>query len=76
MVEELKEMFSTSGGFHGEKVPGGQQWGQDHNCIAATFEEALYVQAVVEALRKSSESRQWTKVLVQAEDGSSTDSSM
>lgn len=76
MVAELKEMFSTSGGFNGERVAGGQQWGQDHNCIAATFEEALYVQAVIEALRKSSESRQWTKVMVRAEDGSSTDNSM
>lgn len=76
MVAELKEIFSSNTGFEGERVSGGQQWGQDHNCIATTFDEALYVQAVIEALRKSSNSRQWTKVFVCAEDGSSTDSSM
>jgi len=76
MVAELKEVFSSNAGFTGERVSGGQQWGQDPSCVATTFEEALYVQAVIEALRKSSSSRQWTKVYVCAEDGSSTDSSM
>jgi len=64
MVEQLGGAFSGArGSFQGQKVQGGQQWGEDPNVIAATFEDGLYAQAVLEALRQSSESRQWEKVI-------------
>jgi len=64
MVEQLGGAFDGArGSFHGQKVEGGQQWGEDPSVVAATFEDGLYVQAVLEALRQSSESRQWVKVI-------------
>jgi len=62
MVDRLGDAFGEST-FRGVKVEGGEQWGEDTAVVAATFEEGLYVQAVMEALRQSSESRQWVKVL-------------
>jgi len=64
MVEQLGGAFGGArGSFQGQKVEGGQQWGDEPSVIAATFEDGLYVQAVLEALRQSSESRQWVKVI-------------
>jgi len=64
MVEQLGGAFGGArGSFQGQKVVGGQQWGDDPSVVAATFEDGLYVQAVLEALRQSSESRQWVKVI-------------
>jgi len=57
MIKELKEVFLSRSE---ESSP----W-----CGAATFSEALYVQAVIEALRRSSETRQWRKVEMLDEDG-------
>lgn len=62
LVKHLGEAFE-GGTFSGVRVPGGQQWGEDPSAVAATFEDGLYVQAVIEALRQSSESRQWVKVM-------------
>jgi len=71
MMSHMKEAF-TSGSFGLEQGDCGQQWGPDPCSVAATFDQGLYVQAVVEALRRSSASRQWTKVVVLTEQGSDT----
>lgn len=66
MVDRLGAAFGSSvimGSFQGHKVEAGQQWGDDPSVVAATFEDGLYVQAVMEALRQSSESRAWVKVV-------------
>jgi len=57
MIKELKEVFLS-------RSDESSSW-----CGAATFSEALYVQAVMEALRRSSETRQWRKVEMLDEDG-------
>lgn len=54
MVGALKEAFATSSG-----------WAKESVSSAANFNDALYVQAVLEAIRKSSLSRTWTKVDMQ-----------
>jgi len=59
MIKELKEVFLSRSE---ERSP----W-----CGAASFSDALYVQAVMEALRRSSEARQWRKVEMLDEDGGS-----
>lgn len=41
----------------------------------ALFNQGLYVQSVIEALRKSHETRQWTKVRTMVEEGALTESS-
>ena len=56
MIMELKKVFHSGGGAGGE---GG----------AASFSDGLYVQAVMEALRRSSETRQWRKVEMLDEEG-------
>ena len=59
MVGELRDVFK--GRLEGQ---------QDRATSATTFGEGLYVQAVMEALRNSSESREWRKVeLLQVEGG-------
>lgn len=52
MVGALKEAFATPG----------NGWAKEAVSSAANFNDALYVQAVLEAVRKSSESRTWVKV--------------
>jgi len=43
---------------------------RDQNNVAATFKEGFYVQAIIEALKRSSEKREWRKVeLLQDEGG-------
>jgi predicted dehydrogenase len=54
MVGALKEAFATSTGWKKEAVSS-----------AANFHDALYVQAVIEAIKKSSESRNWIKINMQ-----------
>lgn len=54
MVGALKEAFSTSTGWKKEAVS-----------AAANFHDALYVQTVLEAIKKSSESRTWVKIDMQ-----------
>lgn len=51
MVGALKEAFATSTG-----------WAKEAVSTAANFNDALYVQSVLEAIRKSSENRAWIKV--------------
>ena len=58
MVGELRDVFRGRLEGQQEKASG-----------AATFGEGLYVQAVMEALRKSSERREWRKVEMVQEEG-------
>lgn len=55
MVGALKEAFATSTG-----------WAKEAVSSAANFNDALYVQIVLEAIRKSSETRNWVKIDNQA----------
>jgi len=73
MVSHMKDAFNN-GGFGVDQKDCGQQWGNDPASVAATFDQGLYVQAVVEALRRSNSSRQWTKVVILTEQGSDTSS--
>ncbi|EDV57376.1 glucose-fructose oxidoreductase domain-containing protein 1 [Drosophila erecta] len=52
MVGALKEAFGSKE----------SSWVKAPVSTAATFEDGLYVQAVVEAIRKSNETRQWQRV--------------
>lgn len=52
MVGALKEAFGSRE----------SSWIKAPVSTAATFEDGLYVQAVVEAIRKSNETRQWQRV--------------
>lgn len=54
MVGALKEAFATTTGWKKEAVSS-----------AANFHDALYVQTVLEAIKKSSESRTWVKIDMQ-----------
>ena len=57
MIKELGELFKSRTG------------SKDSDC--ATFGDGLYVQAVIEAIRRSNECRQWRKVVeIIDEDGS------
>ena len=58
MVKELRQVFLTRSG------------SREGHCT--TFGEGLYVQAVIEAIRRSDETRQWKKVEMLDEDGSGT----
>lgn len=58
MIKELRQVFLTRVG------------SRESPCT--TFGEGLYVQAVIEAIRRSDETRQWRKVEVVDEDGSGT----
>lgn len=42
-------------------------WIKEPVCLAATFEDGLYVQAVLDAIRKSSQTRDWVKVTIMTE---------
>ena len=56
MIQDLKEEFQT------------RAQGRARVETAASFADGLYVQAVIEAMRRSSQSRQWTKVEMYDED--------
>jgi len=58
MVEDLRDEFK-----------GRKEGQQDKRSNAATFRDGLYVQAVMEALKKSSEKREWRKVEMLEEEG-------
>lgn len=42
-------------------------WIKEPVCLASTFEDGLYVQAVLDAIRRSSQSREWVKVDIMTE---------
>lgn len=54
MIGALKEAFASSSG-----------WAKESVSSAANFNDALYVQAVLEAIKKSSENRSWQKIDMQ-----------
>lgn len=54
MVGALKEAFASPAG-----------WAKEAVSAAATFNDALYVQAVLESIRKSSDNRTWVKIDMQ-----------
>lgn len=54
MVGALKEAFATSSG-----------WAKEAVSSAANFNDALYVQAVLQAIKKSSDTRSWVKIDMQ-----------
>ena len=59
LIQDLKDFFKARG----------------NNCLennSATFGDGLYVQAVIEAIRRSNSSRQWRKVEILDEDGGGT----
>ncbi|XP_064082623.1 glucose-fructose oxidoreductase domain-containing protein 2-like isoform X5 [Macrobrachium nipponense] len=56
LVGALKEAFATGDGEHG--------WLKEPVSSAATFEDGQYVQAVIDAIKLSSASRQWEQVTV------------
>ncbi|KAK4313658.1 hypothetical protein Pmani_015005 [Petrolisthes manimaculis] len=60
LVGALKEAFATGDGEHG--------WLKGPVASAASFEDGQYVQAVMDALRLSSASRQWEQVTVATDE--------
>lgn len=59
MVSALREAFLP--------VKEKAGWVKEPVCSAATFEDGLYVQAVLSAIRESSQTRQWVKVNIMTE---------
>ncbi|KAK4309480.1 hypothetical protein Pmani_018890, partial [Petrolisthes manimaculis] len=57
LVGALKEAFATGDGEHG--------WLKGPVASAASFEDGQYVQAVMDALRLSSASRQWEQIVLE-----------
>lgn len=57
MVSALRESFAQET----------SSWVKEPVQAAATFEDGLYVQAVLDAIRKSSDTRSWVKVNIMAE---------
>lgn len=53
MLNALKESFSTSSG---------TSWNKQPVSTAANFNDGLYVQIVIDSIKKSSENRAWVKV--------------
>lgn len=60
MIEAVKDAF--------EKEEERQNWQAEPVASASNFEDALYVQTVVDAIRKSNKTKQWTKVDVSVEE--------
>lgn len=59
MVANLASAFQTN--------DGQLSWGKEPVQTAATFEDGLYVQAVLDAIRKSSDERAWQPVNIASE---------
>ncbi|XP_054286193.1 glucose-fructose oxidoreductase domain-containing protein 1-like [Macrosteles quadrilineatus] len=60
MMGALKEAFLP--------VEDKRGWVKEPVALAATFEDGLYVQAVIDALRKSSSNKEWVKVTIITEE--------
>jgi len=67
MANYLRDRFT--GGGSGLGGGGNLPNGQDPSYEPALFDQGLYVQSVIEALRESSETRQWVKVVTNTEEG-------
>ena len=60
LVDSVKEAFIS--------VEERHTWTKEPVIVGETFEDRLYVQAVVDAIRKSSKDRQWIKIKVMEEE--------
>jgi predicted dehydrogenase len=60
MIGALREAFLP--------VEDKRGWVKEPVALAATFEDGLYVQAVIDALKKSNANREWVKVNVITEE--------
>ncbi|CAH1779890.1 unnamed protein product [Owenia fusiformis] len=60
LIDSVKDAFKLVEDKHG--------WSRDPVCISATFEDGLYVQAVVDAVRKSTKSHEWEKIRLMTEE--------
>ncbi|XP_015172851.1 PREDICTED: glucose-fructose oxidoreductase domain-containing protein 1 [Polistes dominula] len=60
MISALREAFQS--------VEDKRGWVKEPVFCAATFEDGLYVQAVIDALRQSNKRREWTKVNILTEE--------
>ncbi|XP_064466801.1 glucose-fructose oxidoreductase domain-containing protein 2-like [Ornithodoros turicata] len=60
MVGALRDAFAGRGS--------GQVWGKEPVSSAATFEDGLYIQAVIDAVRQSSKTREWVQVELLQDD--------
>lgn len=60
MIDALREAF--------QPVEDKRGWIKEPVSRAATFEDGLYVQAVIDSLKKSNKKREWTKVCVMTEE--------
>lgn len=57
LLGSLREAFNT---------PNGKEWKRESTVglLGAGFEDGLYIQAVIQAIKKSSNECQWTKVSI------------
>ena len=60
MIGALREAF--------QPVEDKRGWIKEPVSLAATFEDGLYIQAVIDALRQSNKKREWAKVFMLAEE--------
>ncbi|OXU28547.1 hypothetical protein TSAR_006144 [Trichomalopsis sarcophagae] len=60
MIDALREAF--------QPVEDKRGWIKEPVSRAATFEDGLYVQAVIDALKRSSKRREWVKVTIMTEE--------
>lgn len=60
LIDSVKDAFKSVEDKHG--------WGKDPVTVAATFEDGQYVQTVVDAIRKSSKTKEWVKVKLMEEE--------
>lgn len=60
MIGALKEAFAP--------IEDKCSWVKEPVALAATFEDGQYIQAVIDAIRKSSRTREWVKVKLQTEE--------
>ncbi|XP_074644929.1 glucose-fructose oxidoreductase domain-containing protein 2-like [Tubulanus polymorphus] len=60
LIDSVKDAFKSVADRHG--------WSKTPVSQAATFEDALYIQTVIDAVRKSSHSGEWVKVKIMTEE--------
>ena len=60
LIDSVKDAFKSVEDKHG--------WSKDPVTIAASFEDAHYIQSVVDSIRKSSKEKEWMKVEVTMEE--------
>uniref|UniRef100_A0A336MT20 CSON000849 protein n=1 Tax=Culicoides sonorensis TaxID=179676 RepID=A0A336MT20_CULSO len=71
MVGNLASAFHPDNKEHVQGNPGQVNWIKTPVQLAANFEDGLYVQAVLDAIRKSSDERAWKRVQIVSESPNS-----